>query len=252
MLSPTEAPPPTFAGQVDALRSHQKSSRGVAPYSRYFNRPVGRRIAAAASLTPITPNQLSVLSFLASASAIAIIAAAPNGALIGLAVCGALVLGYAIDSADGQLARLRGGGSALGEWLDHCLDAAKITGLHLAVLVAALRFGGLDEGWRVAAAIAFTWVAVTNFFVFILTDQIRRQQKVAAPARSTDQGMITWLTLPVDWGFQSIWFLTFGWPKVFFAGWALLAGLNAVYLVFSVRRKAKELGSLHRINQAAA
>ena len=49
-----------------------------------------------------------------------------------------LVLGYALDAADGQLARLRGGGSPAGEWLDHMVDAAKISSLHLAVLIGAL------------------------------------------------------------------------------------------------------------------
>jgi phosphatidylglycerophosphate synthase len=241
--SPT-APSPTFSSQVQSLRQHQKSSRGVPPYSQYFNRPFGRRIAAAASLTRLTPNQLSLISFAISSIGILLIGIAPAWTPIGVVISAALVLGYATDSADGQLARLRGGGSPLGEWLDHCLDAAKIAGLHLAVLVAAIRIGGSAEGWHVSVAVLFTWVAVTNFFVFILTDQIRRQLDAAPPERGTDHGLAIWLASPVDWGFQSLWFVTYGWPSLFFAGYGALAVANLFYLVFSVRRKAAELSRI--------
>ena len=57
------------------------------------------------------------------------------------------MLGYALDSADGQLARLRGGGSLTGEWLDHVIDSFKISTLHLAVLVMAYRFFPTPTWW---------------------------------------------------------------------------------------------------------
>jgi phosphatidylglycerophosphate synthase len=59
------------------------------------------------------------------------LATAPATWFVGL-ITVVLVLGYALDAADGQLARLRGGGSSLGEWLDHMIDSAKVVGPHLA------------------------------------------------------------------------------------------------------------------------
>ena len=57
------------------------------------------------------------------------------------------MFGYALDSADGQVARLTGGGSLLGEWLDHMIDSTKIAALHLAVLLHACRHTDLPAGW---------------------------------------------------------------------------------------------------------
>ncbi len=59
---------------------------------------------------------------------------------LGLLVCGLLLLGYALDSADGQLARLLGAGSKRGEWLDHTVDATKVSVLHGTVLISFYRF----------------------------------------------------------------------------------------------------------------
>ena len=56
-----------------------------------------------------------------------------------------LVVGYAFDAADGQLARLRGGGIIAGEWLDHMVDAIKVASLHLAVLVGLYRFDAVPD-----------------------------------------------------------------------------------------------------------
>ena len=95
-----------------------------------------------------------------------------------------LLLGYAVDSADGQLARLRSGGSLAGEWLDHCLDVVKVSALHLAVLISAQRFDADLGAWPQVAAFAFELVAVTGFFTFILTEQLRRRA-ATAPSSAT-------------------------------------------------------------------
>ena len=59
--------------------------------------------------------------------------------MTGVVVSLLLILGYALDSADGQLARLLGGGTPEGEWLDHVIDSAKLATIHLAVLVSLYR-----------------------------------------------------------------------------------------------------------------
>ena len=63
-------------------------------------------------------------------SALALVALVAPEPWLGLAVTLLLVIGYALDAADGQLARLLGGGSSSGEWLDHMVDVTKTCVLH--------------------------------------------------------------------------------------------------------------------------
>ena len=56
----------------------------------------------------LTPNMVTAISAFFSFAAIAFLALVQPSVWLGLAVCLGLVLGYAFDSADGQLARLRG------------------------------------------------------------------------------------------------------------------------------------------------
>ncbi len=105
----------TFTTARRDLARHQKTAKGAPPYSRFVNRPLGRVLAAAASITSASPNQITMTSAACSAAGIALIATVDPSALSALVVVGLLILGYGLDSADGQLARLRGGGSPGGE-----------------------------------------------------------------------------------------------------------------------------------------
>ena len=89
------------------------------------------------------------MSALFTFSGIAVIAILPPS--LGWAVLSSvlLVIGYALDAADGQLARLQGSGSRAGESLDHTVDALKTSVLHLAILTSRFRF---DDDQAVAAA----------------------------------------------------------------------------------------------------
>ena len=101
----------------------QKTTRGLPAYTRYVNRPLGRRVAAASAQTGLTPNHLTSIGTALTFVAIGAIALVPPGLLIGVVVSVLLGVGYVLDSADGPLARLRGGGSPAGEWLDHAIAA---------------------------------------------------------------------------------------------------------------------------------
>jgi hypothetical protein len=112
------------------LARAQKPPYGTPAYSRFVNRPFGRALAAVAASIGLTPNQVSVLSAACSFSAIAVLATVSPSPPMALLVSGLLALGYALDSADGQVARLLGVQSRFGEWLDHMIDAAKSITLH--------------------------------------------------------------------------------------------------------------------------
>src|SRR5690349_18876650 len=153
------------------LSHAQKTAKGAPAYSRFVNRRAGRYLAAAAYQAGRTPNQVTAVSAAFSAAAIALVALLPPSAVLGVVVAVLLALGYALDSADGQLARLRGGGTPAGEWLDHVVDAAKIASLHLALLVGLYRSG--TRGGELLLPLAFSAVATVLFFATLLNDALR-------------------------------------------------------------------------------
>jgi phosphatidylglycerophosphate synthase len=163
-----------------------------------------------------------------------------------------LCLGYALDSADGQLARLRGGGSVTGEWLDHVIDAAKTSSLHLAVLVALYRQQRLDD-WQLLVPIIFAVVAAVHFFGMILNEQLARTKHLEAGIgpvpRSTASPL--WMTvakLPCDYGILCLVFVLFGLPAVFFPVYAFLALANLGYLVLILPKWFRDMSRLDRLN----
>jgi len=233
---------PTYAQLLQRLTAAQKSAQGAPAYSRYVNRPLGRRLAAVAFLAGLTPNQVTALSALSTGAGIAATALLDPAWWAGLLVAAALVLGYALDAADGQLARLRGGGSKAGEWLDHVVDAAKTSALHLAVLVAAFRWNGERGSAWLLVPLAFAVVASTWFFTIILNDHLRRlagtrdvQAVVAAGEARQHSALRSLASTPTDYGLLCALFVLLGWPAAFqwayglvFAGFALITAASMV------------------------
>ncbi|WP_286279159.1 CDP-alcohol phosphatidyltransferase family protein [Naasia aerilata] len=99
---------------LERLRSSQKSSKGAAAYSRFVNRPLGRVLAAVAATAGLRPNQVTAISAVFTFAGIVLLATVPPSLGLGVGVTLLLLVGYALDSADGQVARLRGGGSLAG------------------------------------------------------------------------------------------------------------------------------------------
>ena len=108
-----------------------------------------------------------------------VLAFAPATWPVGVLVTALLVLGYALDAADGQLARLRGGGSLLGEWLDHMIDSVKVAALHLAVLITLYRNFDLHPAWLLVP-IVFAITSSVHFFGMILVDLLGRVRRATA------------------------------------------------------------------------
>lgn len=214
------------------LRTAQKGrARGAPAYSVFVNRPVGRLLAAIAYRLGLTPNQVTIVSAVFTFAGIAMIALAPIEPWVGVVVWLLLALGYAWDSADGQVARLRGGGSLAGEWLDHFVDALKISSLHLAVLVGLSRVEAIPRVWLLVP-IAFTIVANTTFFAMILNDLLKAKRGVAS-AHSAGGGnpVRSLLLLPTDYGILVLAFVAWGWSIVFLGIYALLLAACTLFLV---------------------
>ncbi|QEU82849.1 CDP-alcohol phosphatidyltransferase family protein [Streptomyces subrutilus] len=230
------------------LRGAQKSAKGVSLYSRFVNRPVGRYLAAGSYGIGLTPNQVTLVSAaLSFAGAAAVALVAPSWGL-GAAVWALLALGFAFDSADGQLARLRGGGSASGEWLDHVVDCAKLTALHTCVLIAFYRFpeeyGTGADGWLLVP-LGFQFAAVVTFFGGLLTEKLKPKAAPGSPAAAPSTVRAVAL-LPVDYGVFCLVFLLVGGGGLFrwaYAGAGALAGL---FLLAFLAKWYRELSAVPR------
>lgn len=236
-----------FADVVARLAAAQKSRAPGAPaYSIYVNRPLGRLLAAAAYLARLTPNAVTAVSAMFTFSAIVLIATTPPTPLSGVGIGFLLIVGYALDSADGQLARLRGGGSPAGEWLDHVVDAAKISSLHLAVLVSWHRFIELPDELLLLVPIGFSIVASVLFFAMILNDFLRVRSDRARRARPAGGGIRSLLVLPTDYGILCIAFLFFGAPAVFVPVYGFLFIANAAYALAALPKWFREISRIPR------
>ncbi|MGE4561640.1 MAG: NTP transferase domain-containing protein [Rhodospirillales bacterium] len=90
------------------------------PVSRHLNRPVSRWLSRYLVLTPVTPNQISLASWLLSCVAAGLMAMSGYPAL---AIGGVLAqLASIIDGCDGEVARLKRCQSEFGGWFDAVLD----------------------------------------------------------------------------------------------------------------------------------
>jgi len=227
-------------------RAQKPPAKGSPAYSRFVNRRLGRFLAAAAARRGMTPHQVTGISAGLSAAAITLIAIGGQSALAGIACSTLLLLAYAFDSADGQLARLRGAASPAGEWLDHVVDSAKIGALHLAVLISWFR-QGLGSGWILLVPLGFALTASVLFFAQILTDQLRRRHPGPGPG-GAGPGTVGWLravlVMPTDYGLLCLTFLVFGRRSAFVPAYVTLFGCTLAFCAVALPKWFVELGRL--------
>ncbi|MGY1842299.1 CDP-alcohol phosphatidyltransferase family protein [Modestobacter sp. SYSU DS0875] len=237
----------TLRETVRRLGSAQKGAKGAPAYSRFVNRRLGRLLAALAFHARLTPNAVTGISALFTFSGIAVLALVPPSGWAGLLVAGCLVAGYAFDSADGQLARLRGGGSPAGEWLDHMVDALKIASLHLALLIGLYRFEPVERGPWLLMPLGFSVVSVVLFFGTLLNEAMRAQHGARTRAAHTDgrpSVLRSLLVMPTDYGLLCLVFLLWGAPVVFLSAYGLLLLATAAYLGLASVKWFGEMGRL--------
>ncbi|MDN5894396.1 MAG: CDP-alcohol phosphatidyltransferase family protein [Nocardioides sp.] len=231
-----------------SLAQAQKGrARGAPAYSLYVNRPLGRILASVAHAAGLTPNQVTLVSAVFTFTGIALVMAVPPSLPLGIAVWLLLAVGYAWDSADGQVARLRGGGSLVGEWLDHIVDSAKLVSLHIAVAIGAFRFFDPLEITWLLVPLVFTVVATVTFFGMILNDLLRA--RIGAPQAAQAGGsspLRALLGIPTDYGTWCFMFVLWGWATGFMVVYSLLALAAVLYLAAALIiwfRKMKALDS---------
>lgn len=189
-------------------------------------------LAAASHTIGLTPNQVSVISAVFTFTGIVLLATVPPSVWLGVGVWLLLALGYAWDSADGQVARLRGGGSLAGEWLDHIFDAAKLVSLPIAVAIGWYRFYDLPHVAWLLVPLGFAIISTVTFFGMILNDLLRGKRGVPQAAESGGSSPLrSLLGLPTDYGVWCLSFVLWGFPPVFMVAYTLLALAALLYLI---------------------
>ncbi|MGW2474277.1 CDP-alcohol phosphatidyltransferase family protein [Streptomyces sp. NPDC001665] len=230
------------------LRGAQKTAKGVSLYSRYVNRPAGRVFAAAAYRIGMTPNQVTLTSAAFTFAALACVAMAHPGPGVAVLVYLGLAVGFALDSADGQLARLTGRGGPDGEWLDHVVDCAKMILVHTAVLISFQRYFALPgDGWLLLP-LGFLFVAVLTFCAGLLREQLGKAAAHGTPSppgpAAPPSRLRAVALLPADYGVFCLVFLLLGDETAFRIGYAVLAAVHALFLVLFLAKWFRELKAL--------
>ncbi|MDO4243479.1 MAG: CDP-alcohol phosphatidyltransferase family protein [Actinomyces sp.] len=227
-----------------ALAAAQKSKAGAPLYSRLINRPAGRVLAALAHWAGLSPDQVTVLSACCTYLGIILIAVWEPSVGAAVLVSALLMLGYALDSADGQLARLRHGGSRAGEWLDHVADVIKLSTIHLAVAVGLFRFSldHLAGPGALLVPLAFSAVQNIHFFGYILTYQLRHQGGTPLARDEGRAGFLkSALSVPTDYGLMCLVLALRFAPTVFLWVYGLMLVGYAAYVALALPKWYLEL-----------
>ena len=241
--------PPAPAGYraaVNRLRAGaSKSNKGAAGYTRWVNRPVGRHIAALAYGRGLTPNQLTLISGAGTIGGIVIIGATRPTWIVDVGAVLLMLVAYTFDSADGQLARLRGGGSLAGEYLDHCFDAIKTSIVHLAVLVVWFRYYDVSRP-VLLIPLAFAAIHPIFFFSLMLSDNLKARLAPppgpAAPAPAEGGGYLqSFVVLPNDWGVVCLCLALLPAVTAFITVYTVLLAANTIFLLAGLVRWYRRL-----------
>lgn len=152
-------------GEALSWRVFLATNRGGGLYSESVSQPLGAAIAATAARLGLAPTALTLANLvLGLGTSVTVVGLAPRMAqgsvpewTVGL---GALVIwqvAYALDCADGQLARVTGRASPAGARLDVLCDVAAQSGLVAALAAVAVAYRPSTPTWLVAA-FAATWM----------------------------------------------------------------------------------------------
>ena len=221
----------SYATGMERLRFAQKSGAGDPAYLRWVNRGIGRRAASLAWVFGLSPNVVTAISAVLSLGGLLIVAIIPTSPAMAVTASFLLLGGYALDSADGQLARLTDRGSVAGEWLDHVVDATRLPLFHVAIAMYALR--NQAQLWFVAVAVAFALLSSVWFFAQTLAEKLLPFE----PPVRTAPLWVSFAKLPWDVGVLYLSVLMLAITPLFSLVYTALFGITAIVAIASLRRK---------------
>ena len=145
--------PAAFQRAEQALLQRLREKPNDGPVAHYLNRPISVRISRYLVQRNVTPNQISLFSFLCSLLAAGLFAL---GGYVALLIGGVLAqFASIIDGCDGEVARLKYQSSDFGGWFDAVLDR---------YADAFLLFG---LTWHLLAVEVNGWILFVGFMAII-------------------------------------------------------------------------------------
>lgn len=247
--------PIAFKSALRELKYAQKPGHGVPAYTRWINRGLARGVAALLASWGWSANKVSLASALVSFVGILLLLLLPVEPWTGVIAAVILAVGYLLDSADGQVARLTGTGSSAGEWLDHVTDAARTPAIHLCILVGFIKIYGASA-WQWWIPLIYCLIAATHFMGQILAEQLLRLLAEAGPAQADEQPAVadqpsspglrrsvarSIIMVHTDSGTLCWLFLTWGFPPLFLLLYVLMFAANSLTSVVSLTRRFRDL-----------
>jgi CDP-L-myo-inositol myo-inositolphosphotransferase len=148
----------------DALLSEVRHKPNDGPIARHVNRPLSVRLSRYLARWSVTPNQISVFSFLLSIVAAWLLSRGTYAGLVSggiLAQCASV-----IDGCDGEIARLKFHESEFGGWFDAVLDRYAD-----AILLFGLTWHAYTTGTPSVALIAGFLAIIGSFMVSYTADK---------------------------------------------------------------------------------
>jgi hypothetical protein len=179
-------------GQEEARPAKTRPAELEDGLNRFVYHPLSHRLALLLRHTPVTPNMVSVSSFLSIVAAAAAYTLLPfaQSVAVGLACH---ILWHILDGADGDLARLTGKTSPLGEVIDGLCDYAG----HV-ILYTALAFSAGGWCWVVTPLAAASRILQANHIESVRRTYLWRAYGVPWIANTRDsaaaRGLIGGLT----------------------------------------------------------
>jgi len=168
-------------GQVAEVYRRTRKPKDIL-WNRFVARPLAAVLLVPLRATPITPNQITLLTLVVFAGGAALLALGPGwrNLIIATAI---IELSYVLDCADGQLARLRGTSSPVGAHLDFLMDELKAF-LLIAAVGVRLWSASARPWWLVEALLGLVIVASA----ISLTTFLRRPEYAAATGAKVGTG----------------------------------------------------------------
>lgn len=231
-----------FRENLAELSGRQKPGGGVPAYMRWVNRRAARGIAAGAATLGMTPNQVTAVSAAFTTAGLIVFVVSPVNWATAVLVALLFALGFAFDSADGQLARLTRTAGPAGEWLDHVVDGIRSPALHLCVAGAVMLHDVEQLVWVIPVAACFAVLAAGQFTSQLLAEQLVRAR--GGEAAESGGALKSFLLLPTDTGVLCWVFVLWGRPVWFAVAYGALFALNLVHAAASMRRKYRKLIAL--------
>lgn len=136
------------------------ATQGQYFFTRVISQRLGALLAYGAGRAGLSPNAVTVLGLAVSLAGCAFLTISADSWEFLATALVLFQLGFALDCADGQLARGTGRTSAMGAWLDITCDHVRQVGLLMALAAALPKFPEV-EGWIAFGAIFLLGTGLT-------------------------------------------------------------------------------------------